>query len=111
MDKFKSLVRDPYTWKSLIYLVLMFPLGWLYFGLSGFAFAFALSFVFAPVLELVFHLPMELYGTDAFTPIGMLPVVFLAGILMIFLILHLAKFIGKKHGQYAKYMLVRKQPD
>jgi hypothetical protein len=111
MDKFKSLVRDPYTWKSLIYLVLMSPLGWLYFGLSGFAFAFALSFVFAPVLELVFHLPMELYGTDAFTPIGMLPVVFLAGILMIFLILHLAKFIGKKHGQYAKYMLVRKQPD
>jgi len=111
MDKFKSLIKDPYTWKSLIYLVLMFPLGWIYFGLSGFAFAFALSFIFAPVLELVFHLPMELYGTDTFTPVGMLPVVVLAGILMIFLILHLAKFIGRKHGQYAKYMLVRKQPD
>jgi hypothetical protein len=25
--------------------------------------------------------------------------------------LHLAKFIGRKHGLYAKYMLVRKQPD
>jgi len=108
MDKFKSLIKDPYTWKSLIYLVLMFPLGWIYFGLSGFAFAFALSFIFAPVLELVFHLPMELYGTDAFTPVGMLPIVTLAGILMIFLILHLAKFIGRKHGLYAKYMLVRK---
>ncbi len=111
MDKFKSLIKDPYTWKSLLYLVLMFPLGWLYFGLSGFAFAFALSFIFAPVLELVFHLPLELYGTDTFTPVGMLPVVVLAGILMIILILHLAKFIGNKHGRYAKYMLVRKQPD
>ena len=111
MDKFKCLIKDPYTWKSLVYLVLLFPLGWLYFGLSGFAFAFALSFILAPVLELVFHLPMELYGTDAFTPIGMLPFVVLAGILMIFLILHLAKFIGRKHGQFAKYMLVRKQPD
>ena len=111
MDKFKSLIKDPYTWKSFIYLVLMFPLGWIYFGLSGFAFAFAFSFILAPVLELVFHLPMELYGTDAFTPVGMLPIVTLAGILMIFLILHLAKFIGRKHGQYAKYMLVRKQPD
>jgi hypothetical protein len=108
MEKFKSLIKDPYTWKSLIYLVLMFPIGWIYFGLSGFAFVFALSFVFAPILELVFHLPMELYGTDAFTPVGMLPVVVLAGILMIFLILHLAKFIGRIHGQYAKYMLVRK---
>ncbi|MGD8539499.1 MAG: sensor domain-containing protein [Candidatus Aminicenantes bacterium] len=111
MDKFKSLIKDPYTWKSLLYLVLMFPLGWLYFGLSGFALAFALSFIFAPVLELVFRLPLELYGTDTFTPVGMLPVVVLAGILMIILILHLAKFIGKKHGRYAKYMLVRKQPD
>ena len=111
MDKFKSLIKDPYTWKSLIYLVLMFPLGWIYFGLSGFAFTFALSFIFAPVLELVFHLPLDLYGTDVFTPVGMLPVIVLAGILMIFLILHLAKFIGRKHGQYAKYMLVRKQPD
>jgi hypothetical protein len=111
MDKFKSLIRDPYTWRSLLYLVLIFPLGWLYFGLSGFAFAFALSFIFSPVLELVFHLPMELYGTDTFTPVGMLPVVVIVGILIIFLILHLAKFIGRKHGQYAKYILVRKQPD
>jgi hypothetical protein len=111
MDKFKSLIKDPYTWKSLLYLVLMFPLGWLYFGLSGFALAFALSFIFTPVLELVFHLPLELYGTDTFTPVGMLPAVVLAGILMIFLILHMAKFIGRKHGLFAKYMLVRKQPD
>jgi hypothetical protein len=111
MDKFKSLVKDPYTWKSLAYLVLLFPLGWLYFGLSGFSFALALSFVFTPVLELVFHLPLELYGTDAFTPVEMLPVVTLVGIIMIFLILHLAKFIGRIHGLFAKNMLVRKQPD
>jgi hypothetical protein len=111
LDKFKSLIKDPYTWKSLIYLVLMFPLGWIYFGLSGFAFAFALSFIFAPVLELVFHLPMELYGTDAFTPVGMLPIVTVVGIIMIFLIFHMAKFIGRTHGLFAKYMLVRKQPD
>jgi hypothetical protein len=111
MEKFKSLIKDPYTWRSLVYLVLMFPLGWLYFGLSGFTFALALSFILAPILELVFKLPMELYGTDAFTPVGMLPVVVLAGILLIFLMLHLAKFIGRKHGLYAKYMLVRKQPD
>jgi hypothetical protein len=111
MEKFKSLIKDPYTWKSLAYLVLLFPLGWLYFGLSGVGFALALSFVFSPVLELVFHLPLELYGTDAFTPVGMMPLVTLAGIFMIFLILHLAKFIGRLHGLFAKFMLVRKQPD
>ena len=71
-EKFKSLLKDPYTWKSLAYLILLFPFGWLYFGLSGFALALALSFIFAPVLELIFHLPLELYGTSAFTPVGML---------------------------------------
>jgi hypothetical protein len=111
LDKFKFLIKDPYTWKSLVYLVLLFPLGLLYFGLSGFSFALALSFIFAPVMELIFHLPLELYGTDAFTPVGMLPIVTLTGIIMIFLILHMTKFIGKIHGLYAKFMLVRKQPD
>jgi len=111
MEKLKSLIKDPYTWKSLFYLVLLLPLGLLYFGLSGFSFALALSFIFAPVMELVFHLPLELYGTDAFTPVAMLPVVTLVGIFMIFLILHMAKFIGRVHGLFAKNMLVRKQPD
>ncbi len=107
-EKFKSLIKDPYTWKSLTYLILLFPFGWIYFGLSGLALAFALSFIFAPVLELIFYLPLELYGTSAFTPVGMLPVVSLGGILLLFLMLHLAKFVGRIHGRYAKFMLVRK---
>ncbi len=107
-EKFKSLIKDPDTWKSLAYLILLFPFGWIYFGLSGFALACALSFIFAPVLELIFHLPLELYGTSAFTPIGMLHFVSIGGILLLFLILHMAKFVGRIHGRYAKFMLVRK---
>jgi len=107
-EKFKSLIMDPYTWKSLAYLILLFPFGWIYFGLSGFALAFALSFIFAPVLELIFHIPLDLYGTDVFIPVGMLPIVSIGGILLFFLMLHLAKFVGRIHGRYAKFMLVRK---
>jgi uncharacterized membrane protein len=107
-EKFKSLIMDPYTWKSLAYLILLFPFGWIYFGLSGFALAFALSFIFTPVLELIFHIPLDLYGTDVFIPVGMLPIVSIGGILLFFLMLHLAKFVGRIHGRYAKFMLVRK---
>jgi len=107
-EKFKSLIKDPYTWKSLAYLILLFPFGWIYFGLSGFALALTLSFIFTPVLELIFHIPLDLYGTDVFTPVGMLPVVSIGGILLLFLMLHLAKFVGRIHGRYAKFMLVRK---
>ena len=71
-------------------------------------FIFALSFITAPVLELVFHIPLDLTGTDVFTPAWLLPLVCLAGLLLLPLTLHVAKWMGRWHGRYAKAMLVRR---
>jgi len=108
MEKFKALFRESQTWKILIYFLFQFPLGLFYSLLALGLFAFSLSFIFSPVLELVFHLPLELFGTDAFTPVWLLPFVSLSGIMILTSLFHLAKFIGKIHGKYAKFMLVRK---
>lgn len=108
MDRLKALFTESQTWKSLIYMILLFPLGLIYFFVVVGMFFFSLIFIVDPVLELVFGIPLDLFGTDVFTPVWFLPVVSLAGFLLLPLTFHLARFAGKIHGRFAKFMLVRK---
>ena len=106
-EKFKSLVTESHTWKSLLFIALMFPVGLTYCLLILILFFTSISFIISPLMELVFHLPLELFGYDAYTPVWILPIVVVAGIFLLPATLHLAKFIGKVHGRFAKAMLVR----
>jgi len=106
--KFKALIIESHTWKTMAYMILHFPLGFLYFFVVLMMFFISLSFITAPVFELVFHLPLELFGTDTFTPVWFLPIVSVAGFFLLPLTFHFAKFIGRIHGKFAKFMLVRK---
>lgn len=106
--KFKALVSSGITWKALAYMLLQMPLGIFYFTLIITLFAVSLSFIAAPILELVFHLPMEINGTDTYTHKWLLPLLPVAGALLLLCTLHLAKLIGKLHGMFAKLMLVKK---
>ena len=107
-QQLKSLFSEAQTWKIFLYMLLLFPLGLIYFLLIGGLFVLSLSFISSPVMELIFHLPLELVGNEAFTPVWLLPLVCITGFFMLPLTLHLAKFVGKLHGRYAKVMLVRK---
>ena len=108
LGKIKTLFSESQTWKSLLYFILLFPIGLVYFGLISLIFVFSLGFIFAPFLELVLKLPLELFGTDVFTPVWLLPFVSIFGFLLLPSGFHLAKWIGKIHSRYAKFMLVRK---
>ncbi len=108
IDKLKALFTESITWKSLLYMIFQLPLGYLYFALSALLLAFSLAFIVSPVMEIVFHIPLELAGINKFTPTWLLPVVSVAGVFLLALTLHLAKWVGKTHGRYAKSMLVRK---
>lgn len=107
-EKFKSLLTESHTWKSFLYFVLMFPLGLFYCLVILLLFLTSISFIASPLMELVFHLPLELFGYEAYTPVWFLPVVVVAGIVLLPSILHMAKLFGKLHGRFAKTMLVRK---
>jgi hypothetical protein len=107
-DRYIALVKDKYSWRSLLYAVLLFPLGFIYTGLFSLLFVFSLIFITSPVLELVFRVPLDLFGDNVFTPVWFLPVVCAAGLLLLPVTLHLAKLAGKLHGRFAKAMLVKK---
>lgn len=106
-DMFMALIKESYTWKAWLYAALQFPLGLIYSLGIFLLFVTSLSFIGSPVLELVFHFPLELFGPEAFTPVWLLPFVCIAGFFLLPLTFHLARWVGKVHGKYAKSMLVR----
>ncbi len=107
-DKYIALVKDSYSWKALMYAVLLFPLGFIYFAVFSLLLVFSLSFITSPVLELVFRVPLDLFGDNVFTPVWFLPVVCIGGFFLLPLTFHFAKLVGKVHGRFAKSMLVKK---
>jgi hypothetical protein len=106
--KLKSLYTEALTWKILVYMLLQFPLGAVYFLLIWGVFVFSVGFVTAPILELILHIPLDLVGDDRFTPLWLLPFVCAAGFFLLPAALHMARWAGKLHGRYAKAMLVRR---
>ncbi len=105
-----AMFTDPRTWSTLFYMLLMLPLGIVYFCIVTVGMSLALGFIAAPFLHL-FGLPGGIiinHGSDLFmtSPFWM-PLVLIAGVLLLFGMLHIAKAIGHLHGQLAKHLLVK----
>jgi hypothetical protein len=106
--KFKALITDRYTWFSMVYMLLQLPLGITYFTVFVILIAVSLGLVVNPILELVFNIPIFGYNGSLYYLNGwVMPFAVIAGVLLFFLTLHLAKVIGNLHGKLAKLMLVR----
>ena len=106
--KFKALLIDRYTWFSMFYMLLQLPLGIAYFTVFITLISISLGLVLTPILELVFNVPMFTNNGSLYYLNGwMMPIAVIAGVLLFFLTLHLAKIIGNLHGKLAKAMLVR----
>jgi hypothetical protein len=106
------MLKDRRTWTTLAYLLSMLPLGIAYFVVAVVGLSVSLSFIFAPLVELQsyygwFGPP----GDAAFTPEWLnspwaMPLLVLAGVLLLTLLMHLARGIGRLHALYAKALLV-----
>lgn len=105
--KLKALLASRLTWKSLAYLILQFPLGIIYFTLSITLFAVSLGAIASPFLRLIFAQVVEWETSNQHLSDWWLPLIFVGGLLLFFLSLHLVRLIGKVHGKYAKIMLVQ----
>ncbi len=102
----KGIFSTGSTWSSFIYLILMLPLGVLYFTVFITLTAISLSMTADPILELIFKVPVFDIPEPWFTPIWLMPFVVIAGVILFLSTLHLAKVTGKLHGKLARAMLV-----
>ncbi|WP_368562273.1 sensor domain-containing protein [Pseudoxanthomonas sp. UTMC 1351] len=109
MTRITELFTDARTWTAMLYMLLMLPLGILYFTLVVTLLSVSLAFVAAPLSLLLPHYFDVTFFHWSLTEQApwLLPLVSIVGILMLFATLHLARGVGKIHGQFAKLLLVR----
>jgi uncharacterized membrane protein len=114
-----EMFRDPRTWSTLLYFILMLPLGIAYFTIAVVGIALSLSFIFAPFAHLIaltglipFDVAMGLKfdGVSILPSVVAEPLLFVLGVALLFGLLHLARGVAKFQGALAKALLVRPGP-
>ena len=92
----------------MVYMLLQLPLGITYFTVFITLISMSLALVAAPIWSWALNLPMVTNnGTQYILNGWVTPFLTVAGVILFFATLHLAKVIGSLHGKLAKAMLVR----
>jgi uncharacterized membrane protein len=107
MQRIKDMLVDRRTWTTMLYFLLMLPLGITYFTVTIAGFAIGISLIVAPVAALLapaggIHVDQVYYAPDPMVGLLTIPL----GILVVTLMLHLMRGIGTIHGGLAKHLLV-----
>jgi hypothetical protein len=100
-------LSDRRTWTTLLYMVLMMPLGVIYFTIAVTLVSVALALAAAPIVQIFLHEPVFWFnGWSFYVDIWLFPLLIALGGLLIILTLHLARWLGRLHGRFAKTLLV-----
>lgn len=111
-----AMFSDPRSWSTLFYMLMMLPLGILYFTLAVTMSSVSLALACAPIAKLV----AVLYGfqdscdgpawvCDWVMWVDSWPgtvAVCIVGVLLLFVTLHMVRALGHLHGQIARHLLV-----
>jgi uncharacterized membrane protein len=105
--RIKTFFTDPRSWSTLIYMLLMLPLGIVYFVLSIFSLSMVISLIFGPIIKAITGVGIiNINDVGYAPPLWAEPFTLVAGIVLLCGVLHMARGIGHLHGQLAKHMLV-----
>jgi uncharacterized membrane protein len=113
-ERIGGMLGDPRTWSTLLYMVLMLPLGILYFTLSVSALATSLGLFAGGLMQALHGLGIEFASEGVinyYFPAWTGPFFTLAGVALLFGFLHLARGLGRLHGALAKQLLVKSAAD
>ena len=103
IDRLKELAMDRHTWFSILYMLIQFVLGIVYFVLFVTVLSFSLSFIAMPFLQ---EFVGQNQGLRFFIPIWSYPLFVIGGVLLWTTFMNLARGIGQLHGRMAKALLV-----
>jgi signal transduction histidine kinase len=102
IERVTRYLRDPVTWKSLVFVALKFPLGLVSFAIVAGVGFFALVLTFAPLVVLV--APVTVFGWIVDDPLQALPLT-AAGLIVCLVLLHLCNGLGWLWSLFARVML------
>ena len=111
-----EMLKDRRTWTTIAYFILRLPIGILYFVIAVTGLAVSLSFIVLPIAAVLARAGwFGMGGVEVFstaqpewvfdTGFG-IPILGVAGVLLLTSLMHLARGIGRLHAMFAKSMLV-----
>jgi hypothetical protein len=108
LTRIKEILVDVRTWATLLYMVLMLPLGNIYFTIALVGLAVSLSFLSTPIMYFMGYADyVQIFDVTLHDQPWLMIPMFIVGALGIFVTLHVARGIGKLHGMMAKHLLVK----
>ena len=112
LTRIGRMFTDPRTWSTMLYMLLMLPLGTLYFTVAVTGLSVSLGLIFGAVAATMgqlglaeFHL--HLHPAPMWDSPLWIPLLCAVGVMGLFVMLHLARGIGRLHGALAKHLLVK----
>jgi uncharacterized membrane protein len=105
-----DMLKDPRTWGTLVYFILMLPLGVFYFAFAVVGIMVSIVLFITPIAALLYHTGLiQIDGVVDVSHPALLPLLSILGLLLLTVTMHLARGIGYLHGQLAKTLLVQAQ--
>lgn len=112
IERIKEMLVDRRTWTTMFYFLLMLPLGILYFVIALTGISVSLGLVGGSIAGLLLEAGVGSGGISLddqiyFAPSPLMaPVVMVLGVLLLTVVMHLVRGIGRGHGTLAKHLLV-----
>jgi len=102
-------LKDGRTWASMVYMVLMLPLGIIYFTIAVTGIATGIGLITAPIWGWFGDHTFIYEGVtyDWWFPAWGIPLAVIGGVIVLVAWMHIVKWIGRGHAAFAKAMLVR----
>jgi len=107
-EQVKSLFLETRTWTALVYMVVQLPLGIIYFTVFISLIALSVGFMVNPLFVRFLNAPLITFGGQEYylSHPALMPIVVAGGLILLLVTMHLAKFVGRLHGVFAKNLLV-----
>jgi hypothetical protein len=107
LERLKLLVLDKHTWLSILYMIIQFIFGTIYFVLFVTILSFSISFIAVPFLQEILGMGVIMNNDIRYYfPTWSYPLLIFGGVLLWTTFMNLARGIGQLHGRMAKGMLV-----
>ncbi|KMM74029.1 membrane protein [Xanthomonas sp. NCPPB 1128] len=112
LQRIGRMFTDARTWTTMLYFLLMLPLGIVYFTVFAALLSTSFALLFSPAALLdpdIVHFTISMGSTQWSGGETWLPLLLMSvlGGLLFFVTLHLSRGVGKAHGLLAKQLLVR----
>ena len=102
-----AMLKDRRTWTTLLYMVAMMPIGIVYFTLAVTGLALSAGLVLAPFSDWLVDGTIIRLGNEFVLERPVSWLLLPAGVMMLTLVLHVARLIGRTHAKLAKQLLVK----